>query len=547
MPGFLGVVYKYGKSLQLNIDWQLVYFKSLSLGEYVRKSFHDTQVDIWCSVVNKFSGDKICTNDGVSVRICDGIFINRVPSKEFFISTQEFKDLYGSFAVLQYDGETLTLATDHISSKPIFYYADDIHFIFGTELRFVIGLMKLLSKNVVLDKLGSLSLLELGYMVEDFTLVNGVKKLQAGKILVFDLRTFSYRIDTYFDPQVEPVIEDRKRALNLFTDIFKEAVELEWKKDSNYGYAHMATISGGLDARTNVLMAKRLGFKNINVITFGQSDYWDERIVKRIARDQGFDLLIRTLDNGDYLLDVDKYIVANSGLASYAGAAHGFSTVEKLNWKKFGILHSGQLGDAVLGTYIDKEIHVRNEDLRDVVEDAKKKYETNEKFVLYNRGYNGILNGNWTTHHFTEMLSPFLYPSFIEFSLCLHPSFKYGEKLYIDWLKTVLPESYKYPWESLKGLPPGSPNWLVFLRKAYYGGIKRVFGQLPMHSMNPFEYWFRVNEKLRNTLLRYYKQAVVDIRSYGISYELGKKRPNMSKIFNTITLGRFIRLFIEEQ
>jgi len=41
-----------------------------------------------------------------------------------------------------------------------------------------------------------------------------------------------------------------------------QAVRREWSKDKEYGYKMFSTLSGGLDSRANVMLARELGFVN---------------------------------------------------------------------------------------------------------------------------------------------------------------------------------------------------------------------------------------------------------------------------------------------
>jgi len=558
MPGFLGVV---SRAKKLDIEkLKNMKIEYLSNASIIEDQMTSDRFFLNFRALKKFEEDKLFCQRGGKFYCLDGVIINRKELLNKYagkdladvMERRGFEELVGEmrgeFAgfVLDMQERKLILATDHISSKPVFYALIDGYFVFGTEYRYVIQLMKELKLPLKLSEVGVLALLEFGYMLEDSTLLKDVWKLRAGNFLTLDFDRFTFVTEEYFSPRVEPKLEDKTLILRQLNDTFSQAVRMEWEKDLEYGYSHLATLSGGLDSRTNVLMAKKLGFKNISVITFSESDYWDERIAKKISRENGFNFLFRALDNGNYLIDVGKYVKANGGLIKYNGSAHLFSTLESLNTQKFGILHTGQLGDAVLGNYLGKDL--RSKKLEEFLDEAKKSYENQEKFILYNRGYNAILNGNWNAQHFTEAISPFLFPEFLGLCLRIPNRYKRHEAIYREWLRTYLPEAYRYPWEAFRGLKPSMPGWMAWLKKAYYGGTKRVFGQKRWHSMNPMDYWWKTNEKLRKAIEDY-------IKSYlpSTSREVKDKlRENLeSSSFDVraraLTLLAFVNLFLSSE
>ena len=138
---------------------------------------------------------------------------------------------------------------------------------------------------------------------------------------------------------------------------FKEAVAAEYDKDLEYGYRHVATLSGGLDSRMNVTYAKKLGYQNLLNITFSQSDYPDELIAKRIATDYGYEFLFFSFDNGNYLKDIEKPVSMNDGLIFYAGSAHVLSVISLLEWDQSGLLHGGLAGEIFKGALLSEPRH----------------------------------------------------------------------------------------------------------------------------------------------------------------------------------------------
>ena len=59
-------------------------------------------------------------------------------------------------------------------------------------------------------------------------------------------------------------------ALFQINELMEKSITSNWNKDKEYTNKHISLLSGGMDARVNVLIAKELGFNDITTITFGQ-------------------------------------------------------------------------------------------------------------------------------------------------------------------------------------------------------------------------------------------------------------------------------------
>jgi len=301
--------------------------------------------------------------------------------------------------------------------------------------------------------------------------------------------------------------------------LFRDAIKAEYDKDLEYGYRHVATLSGGLDSRMNVCYARKLGYKDILNITFSQSNYLDEQIAKRIASDWGYDFLFYSLDNGNYLKNIDLPVLVNDGLALFSGSAHALAMELHINWVNLGLLHTGQLGDAIMGTYlssprIEKNISFSGSYSNLLISKVKslfstiaKNFENTETFKFYNRGSNGIFNGYRVSETFSEYASPFLHVDFLDYVMSISPVLRYEEKVYLDWISQEASEAAKYPWEKT-GLPISAGRFRKFLGKGMRYARRKIVGPSAKDSMNPFNYWYKTNSSLRETFEDYYGKHI---------------------------------------
>ncbi|PEN17505.1 asparagine synthase, partial [Bacillus wiedmannii] len=91
-------------------------------------------------------------------------------------------------------------------------------------------------------------------------------------------------VHRYFNLNNTPREDKSEEAIIEEMDsLFREAIRLQFEKDREYGYKHIASLSGGLDSRMVNFVAHDLGYKDILNYTFSQSNYLDEKIAKDIA------------------------------------------------------------------------------------------------------------------------------------------------------------------------------------------------------------------------------------------------------------------------
>ena len=429
-----------------------------------------------------------------------------------------FKEFRGECAGVVYDKRRRRWIafTNHTASKPMFYYHAPGVFVCSTDFDVMVQTLRAMNRNCSLDTVGAYYLLTFGYMLEDTTLVSEVRKLKAGCYLTCDGPSLA--VDTYVRFTNEPYVDDSEEdIIARVDDLFKEAVRLQYEKDREYGYDHLATLSGGLDSRMNVMVACDLGYRAQVALTFAQTHYLDERLAKQIATDFGLEFVFYALDGGHYLEPMlDPAFRANGGLIFFAGSAHLLAALCRVDTVRTGLLHTGMLGDAVLGSYVSQvppckakhpwgayDTHLLDRVLPEV-KAAGDQYATEYEFVLYNRGFNGTLNGNWTTYQLTECTSPFLDWDMLAYNTRIPRELQYREQVYLDWILARYPQAARYVWEKRKAKITDGPM-LRRLKKAWWIAGIVLRNRWDQVSMNPFEAWYKSNPALKEFLDGYWR------------------------------------------
>lgn len=549
MPGFIGTL-ETKKKIIFNKEER----KNLLI-EYLE----GTDYFIERRTINKFLLDKVFVDRDDLLIVTEGVILNKEELQiKYNVSTFEeciilmyktlgetfFNSFRGSFSGVLFDKQIdkYLIFTDHIGSKQVFYSVLEDGLLYGTEIGFLVETRKLNNLPVTLNKTGAYLALTHGFVIEDYTLVSEIKKLTAGHYLRYDkkeLEEIQYHRFTN-KPNLTITIDE---AIEGIDKLFRHAVKLQFDKDKEYGFKHITALSGGLDSRMTVWVADQMGYANQLNTTFSQSNYLDFTIAQQIATDLHHDFIFKPLDHGDFIKNLDEITPITYGSTCFFGISHGKSLYDKINFEPYGIMHTGMIGDAVIGTFFRKptyegEIKIGlgaySMEFIEKLKDFKFKYEyeNEEIFCLYTRAFTGANQGILEFQENTESLSPFCDVDFLEYCYSLPVKLRYNHKIYCDWIFKKYPQAASYIWEKKKkkispveNIEPkfitvfgkkipamndsDFPVWLkgsilrrIGLRKK---GAKPKTEYIPdSYSMNPIDYWYNHNESLRNFMNEYW-------------------------------------------
>lgn len=510
-------------------------------------------------VVNKFMDDRIFFDGPEYTIIVDGVILNNHQLIEKYAadSWQQcvqkmylgngdsfFNEFRGSFSGALYDKQNnkWLVYTDHVGDKQIFYTETPDGYIFGSEIGFLVDARKANGLTVTVDETGCYMTMTHGFCIEDRTLVNEVHKLIAGhyyELTPNGLRTIRYH---QFSNIPDNTISEEE-AVEGIDRLFRNAIKLQFEKDREYGYRHLACLSGGLDSRMTVWVAHQMGYTNQLNITFSQSGYLDFSIAQQIAIDLHHDWLFKPLDGGDFIDMIEEITPITYGSTNFFNLAHGKSMEDLINYEPFGIIHTGQIGDSIIGTFFKKNEYnpefkigqsAYSFELIERLADYKfvEDYKNEEIFCLYTRAFTGADQGLLTFQENSESCSPFIDVDFLEFCYKIPLNLRYGHKIYFDWILQKYPDAAKYVWEHTgeiiksfenkekkyvwvmgKKLPaPGNPEFAKWLKGSILRRLGlRKKGQKPKtivlsskNNMNPVDYWYNTNPHLKEFMDRYW-------------------------------------------
>ncbi|MEO2060399.1 MAG: asparagine synthase-related protein [Mesonia sp.] len=558
MAGIYGVLLKKNKEKQLYNTFYNRNFKNTLKQEICYHKFVFGR-----SVLKKFEEDRFLFENDDFIICFEGINHSTIKKPSDFIEEYKRKgnkfinDLRGNFSGFIFEklNEELTLFTDTLASKSIYYFFDEkFGFAFASEMQVLSKLLRENGISINYDYDGIYSLALYGQMFKNYTIVKEIKRLSYGSVIQFSNKENRLHKSKYYTFKKETENISKEEIIDSIDHLMVNAINKEWKKDELNNYnSKIALISGGMDSRVNALIAKKIGYENITGYTFGNPASSDVKIASEIAS-KNLNLHIQThLHNGNFFIEniLENYVKSNDGLVHFTPSAIIYNVYRHINFSDFGQLHSGQIGDALFGSLLRPKFNfkensdkigltgfVKHQKMIDKINSINEIIEEfnlsdYELFAYQERVVNGALTGDKQINNFIDHSSPFFNRELIDFMLSVPNKFKINQQIYFDWLKAKHPDLLNYRWEKI-GLKPNTNFNIKYGRliKKYVNGGKKYFG-LKYDSMNPISIWLKSNpnilvqfeklfqenlsliqdEELRQDLTKIYKDDIFEYRN----------------------------------
>ncbi|PEC52000.1 hypothetical protein CON00_00700 [Bacillus sp. AFS096315] len=399
---------------------------------------------------------------------------------------------------------------------------------FSTDFEILIKMIqKHIDKKFNININSAYSLMVHSHVLCNETLFEDVYRLTPGHNLNYSSKEL--KKECFYMLNNKPINISEKEALAQLDNHFRNAVKRSFEKDLEYGYKHLVALSGGLDSRMTAWVAYKMGYTNMLNYTFSQTDYLDEKIPKQITDKLKTEWMFKSLDNGTYLYKYFEESLKVSGARSQmCTIAHTMSMLSNINLDGFGLVHTGQIGDVVIGTFYDdgKKQNFRPGDGAYSTKLLHKvKYEKDmafnlddqEIFKFYNRGFTGVNTGLKPMYQYTETISPFLDIEFLNFCLSLPLEYRRGHNIYIKWINKYYPEAANFIYEKVKGkinkkiiTVKGVPVPWTSIPAASIKLVKKKLG-LRLSSknhMHPMDFWYKTNNHLKEFYENQFNQNI---------------------------------------
>ncbi|MFF2877746.1 hypothetical protein ACFVR2_15625 [Gottfriedia sp. NPDC057991] len=538
LPGFFGFISREKNVLDKNIIINdIIDQKKSSVVDELVVNTSNLYGKIFRNTVTKFQKDKTFIQVQDNFFVLDGVLLNKKNLYEKYEVEDDninsllskitlknpktfYKEFRGTFAGLYINNDQVILYTNHIGDKEIFYHisSDEKVLYFSTDFEVLVKLANIHGNHIFnLNTNAAYSLMTHSHVLCNETLLKNVHRLTPGHYIQYTKNNF--KKVSYYLLENSTVSISEQEALDKLNYYFRKAVKRSFEKDLEYGYKHLVALSGGLDSRMTAWVAYDMGYTNMLNYTFSQTDYYDETIPKQITSKLKTEWMFKALDNGTYLYKYFDESIKVSGARSQSSTlSHTMSMIENINLDNYGIIHTGQLGDVIIGTFYDKgkrKNFARGDGaystkLIDKVVYTKENafnIDDQEMFKFYNRGFTGVNTGLKPMYQYTETVSPFLDVDFLDFCLSLPLEYRSGHKIYIKWINQYYPEAANFIYEKVQGKinrkiinVKGVPLPWTSIPSAAIKLLKKKLG-IKLSSkrhMNPMDFWYKNNKYLRN-------------------------------------------------
>ncbi|MFD0799549.1 asparagine synthase (glutamine-hydrolyzing) [Maribacter chungangensis] len=261
---------------------------------------------------------------------------------------QSFKKLDGMFAFSIYDKrrKKLFIARDFFGEKPLYYTKHNDKFIWASELK---SLLKVMKSKPEISIPGLNLYFRLTYIPAPHTIYKNIFKLEANSYLVYDLDTHDYQTNSIEDAfrRVKSNLSFNKAKIKT-KELVTESVASRSISDVPIG----TFLSGGVDSSIVSLCLAQMSSKKINTFSIGfKKKSYDEsdrsRIVAKQINSQHHEYIIGEEDLKDniseILLNFDEPFSDSSALPTYL--------VSKKTGEQVKVALTGDGGDEIFGGY----------------------------------------------------------------------------------------------------------------------------------------------------------------------------------------------------
>ncbi|MCC7202814.1 MAG: asparagine synthase (glutamine-hydrolyzing) [Nitrospirae bacterium] len=259
------------------------------------------------------------------------------------------QNLRGMFAFALFDKkrQTLFIARDRLSEKPLYYYKTEDGVVFSSEMKSLLVCLR--EKDVRLNPDAVNMYFHYQYVPEPYTCIEGVLKLPAAHYMMVSLNPFEYELRKYWDfEDVKPVSGNPSQ---LIREAFEDLSGIIIRSDVPVGIS----LSGGIDSSAIAVLGARYYKEKMHAFSVGYPGHPqnDEReMAMGLSNQLGFSYHEIELNTEDLVNSFPEMVYAmDDPIADIA--AFGYYSVNKLARRhNVPVILSGIGGDELFWGYL---------------------------------------------------------------------------------------------------------------------------------------------------------------------------------------------------
>jgi len=260
------------------------------------------------------------------------------------------KEFIGVFSFILYDQKQnqLFAARDRLGAKPFYYCRQGERLLIASEIK---ALLAMDPSQRKLDKAALSDYLAFQIVLKDRTLFSGIKKLQPGHCLTFNLNSRELKIRQYWDLNFEVDFSPSEEYfVDLLRGLSEDAVKICLRSDVPLG----VSLSGGLDSSAiNALAAYLLPRQQVSCFTgyFAEGPEYDETPYAELAaQSAGTKLHKLLITENDFIEHFKDIIYCMDEPAAGPGVFPQYM-VSRLAGEHVRVIIGGQGGDEIFLGY----------------------------------------------------------------------------------------------------------------------------------------------------------------------------------------------------
>ncbi|CAA6810246.1 MAG: Asparagine synthetase (Glutamine-hydrolyzing) 1 [uncultured Sulfurovum sp.] len=512
-------------------------FKQKSILSYDECFFNDIMYGR--KYINKFNGERFIIENSEYIFVFEGFLFdienfetqqdfleNRINLKNIKNFLNELDGIFSLFLYLKTE-EKIILAGDHLASMKLFYSKVGDTFIFSSDLFDITAYYRETAKAMEIDLDATYFFLGFGSIVSNKTLFQNINKLEPSSYLEFDIKLNQISVHKYATLNFE---KDHTLLENDIVDKYEEliskAIDRIVNLHSRYNLEYLSGLSGGLDSKSMLIALHQKNIKKITTFTFAEYHSLDQKIAQTVASKLGFIHNFIALDKGNCLqYNFESALKASNGMVALHTLLHSYNSFININTNPFGLLLTGQIGDAIFGShfigeksikaYITSKSHygkvpefIYNKIgfMNELLDEYS--HGNSEAYIYEGRISNGTMYGDIILRDSIDSITPFYSKALLDFTLTVPEEHRVGEEIYIKWLKKYHPKVLMFKWDKCD-CKPTSKVKVQFLKYIYTikNAIKKRM-KLKYDGMNPFDVWYRENLAILENLDTLYEENI---------------------------------------